>query len=176
MDVFATLPTLFQPGREMSTTRRSAAIMGGLVCVTMIQTVTAFSCPMSMALRSSEPTFSAGHVGRRDAMGAFIIAAGQMAALSFLQLKQLPEASGDFSELEVFKFQRGMRKLGKMRSFLCFHTLLRRIISDHFKKFSRGQHGVERHVKDRRCHGSQLQLHWQRFIPHKQGHRISDGI
>jgi hypothetical protein len=90
----------------------------------MIQTVTAFSCPMSMTLRSSEPMFSAGHVvGRRDAMGAFIIAAGvQMAALSFLQLKQLPEASGDFSELEVFKFQRGMRKLGKTRSFCVFFT------------------------------------------------------
>ena len=108
----------------MSGTRRSAAIMGGLVCVTIIQTVTAFSCPMSMTLRSSEPTSSAGHfVGRRDAMGAFIIAAGvQMAALSFLQLKQLPEASGDFSELEVFKFQRGMRKLGKTRSFCVFFT------------------------------------------------------
>ena len=107
----------------MNGTRRSTVIMGDLVCVTMIQTVTAFSCPMSMALRSSEQTFSVGHVGRRDAMGAFIIAAGgQMAALSFLQLKQLPEASGDFSELEVFKFQRGMRKLGKMRSFCVIFT------------------------------------------------------
>jgi hypothetical protein len=102
----------------------------------VLQTATCFSGPTRMALGDAGANRGAA-VGRRDAISAFGLAVGcQVAALSLMQpsrsydkspdwlaaaFKQEPQgmrtvasagdASEDFSETEVFKFERRLRKV-----------------------------------------------------------------
>jgi hypothetical protein len=111
---------------------RSAAVFG-FAAALVLQTASCFSTPMSMALRPAAGAQPGGAVGRRDATSALLLAVGgQVAALSLLQPHQTYEkpskwmvdaflttrpssavvAPGeDFSEQELFKYQRRMRKV-----------------------------------------------------------------
>jgi hypothetical protein len=106
-----------------------------LVCLVVVQTCSCFSVPVTMMALRSETASVPVPVRRRDVMGAFLLATGgQVAALSLLQpkrsyekpsewmvaafqsqkpLSQVPEAGEDFSEQEVYKFERRLRKVAE---------------------------------------------------------------
>jgi hypothetical protein len=115
------------------TTARNARLLGLATGALVLQTASCFSTPVNMALRPAGAQLRPGVVDRRDATGAFLLAlGGQVAALSLLQPRKTYESPAkwmvdafqvtrpagdevepgeDFSEQELFKYQRRMRKI-----------------------------------------------------------------